>query len=58
MPENILRENGRADLNAVNVVCISGLDTYHEVKKIASFPYAKPDDLPRFRRNIKEGRKV
>ncbi len=48
MPENVLLENGCADLNAVNDVCISGLGTYHEVIKIASFPYAKPDDLPRF----------
>lgn len=48
LPENSILENGDVDLNSVEDVCISGLYTYHEVKKIASFPYAKPDELPKF----------
>lgn len=36
------------DLNSVGDVCISGLDTYHAVKKIRSFPYADPQALPPF----------
>jgi flavin reductase (DIM6/NTAB) family NADH-FMN oxidoreductase RutF len=48
LPEDVLLENGNADLNAVEDVCISGLDTYHEVKEIASFSYAKADNLPEF----------
>jgi flavin reductase (DIM6/NTAB) family NADH-FMN oxidoreductase RutF len=48
LPEDSILENGNVDLNAVEDVCISGLDTYHEVKEIASFPYAKADELPKF----------
>jgi flavin reductase (DIM6/NTAB) family NADH-FMN oxidoreductase RutF len=47
-PENAWLENGNVDLNSVEDLCISSLDTYHEVKQIAQFPYAKPDDLPEF----------
>lgn len=42
LAENLLLENGSIDLNAAGDVCISGLDTYHDAEKIASFPYAKP----------------
>lgn len=48
LPEDSILGSGNADLNLVENVCISGLDTYHVVKKIASFPYAKPDELPEF----------
>ncbi len=48
LPADIITESGNADLNAVEDVCISGLDTYHEVKKLEIFPYAKPDELPEF----------
>lgn len=46
LPAEIWLENGSADLNAVGDVCISGLDTYHEVKRITSFPYARPEEMP------------
>ncbi len=48
LPENSISENGNVDLNSVEDAAISGLDTYHEVKKIASFPYAKTNNLPDF----------
>jgi hypothetical protein len=49
LPDECLLGNGSVDLNAVNDVCISGLDTYHRVSRIATFPYARPRDLPKFR---------
>ena len=39
---------GVVDLNAVGTICISGLDTYHNVSKIATFPYARPNNIPEF----------
>lgn len=48
LPENALLENGNVDLNTVNDVAVSGLDTYHRVEKIASFPSARATDLPEF----------
>jgi len=40
--------NGIVDLNAVGTICVSGLDTYHRVQKIATYPYANPSELPDF----------
>ena len=38
-----LEKNGSLDLNIINDVCISGLDTYHQVSYKASLSYAKPN---------------
>jgi len=43
-----LEDDGNINLSTVNSVCISGLENYHVVKKLASFPYAKVENLPRF----------
>ena len=48
LPESALLENGNVDLNAVSDVAISGLDTYHKVEKIETFPYARTSSLPEF----------
>lgn len=48
LPEDIITGTGNANLNLVEDIAISGLDSYHEVKEINSFPYAKPDELPNF----------
>ncbi len=48
LPENALFENGNVDLNKVADVAISGLDTYHRVEKIETFPYARTSNLPDF----------
>ncbi len=48
LPENSLLDDGNVDLTIVADICISGLDTYHQVKKLETFPYAKPDNLPDF----------
>lgn len=50
LPENALLEDGNADLNSVGDVCVSGLETYHEVRQIARFPFARPTKLPDFER--------
>ncbi len=47
-PESALQERGSLDLNAVGNVCISGLDTYHRVQTLGTFPYADPSAIPRF----------
>lgn len=36
------------DLNQAGTICVSGLDSYHEVHKFASFPYARVNNLPDF----------
>ncbi len=46
LPENIIRPEGDLDLNAVDDVCISGLNNYHEVKQIATFNYSRPGQSP------------
>ena len=48
MPDECLLDRGNIDLNVVDDVCISGLNTYHEVRKIETFPYARPGNLPEF----------
>lgn len=46
LPENIIQSEGDLDLNAVDDVCISGLNNYHEVKQIAAFNYSRPGQPP------------
>ncbi|HKL33738.1 MAG TPA: flavin reductase [Tangfeifania sp.] len=46
LPENIIQPEGDLDLNAVDDVCISGLNNYHEVKQIAAFSYSRPGQPP------------
>lgn len=48
LPEDSLLENGNVNLNSVEDVCISSLDTYHEVVEIAQLPFARPNKLPEF----------
>ncbi len=43
-----LEGNGNINLNLAKDVCISGLENYHRVEKIGSYPYAKVTDLPSF----------
>lgn len=40
---NLWDKAGPLDLNQAGSVAISGLDTYHSLKKIARYSYAKPD---------------
>lgn len=41
-----ITSSGAVDLNALESVCISGLDTYHVTRKIAVYPYARPGQFP------------
>jgi len=43
-----LQEDGNIDLTKLNSVAISGLENYHQVQKLRSFPYAKVENLPGF----------
>jgi len=46
--EDGYKGNGIVDLNAIDTICVSGLDTYHKVEKIATYPFARPNELPDF----------
>jgi flavin reductase (DIM6/NTAB) family NADH-FMN oxidoreductase RutF len=48
VPESSILESGNIDLNAVDDIAISGLDTYHQVTGIKTMPYAKPEEKPEF----------
>lgn len=43
MPESIISNDGYVDLEQIDSVAISGLDSYHEVKKLFRLSYAKPN---------------
>jgi flavin reductase (DIM6/NTAB) family NADH-FMN oxidoreductase RutF len=43
-----LEDDGNISLSKVGTVCISGLENYHRVQKLYSFPYAKVEALPLF----------
>ena len=47
--EQAILNDGSVNLNCVNDVCITGLDTYHKVSNLKTFPYAKVDNLPKFK---------
>ncbi len=47
LPDSIIGEDGFVDIEKVNTITISGLDTYHETKRIARLSYAKPDIEPK-----------
>ncbi len=46
-PNTFVIDSG-LDLKKADTVCISGLDAYHSVNKIASFPFARKSNLPDF----------
>jgi len=45
---NCLEDNGNINLHKAGDVCVSGLENYHRVEFIQSFPYAKVENLPVF----------
>ncbi len=42
LPEESMTEEGYIDLDQVNDVGISGLNSYYSLKKLGSFPYSRP----------------
>jgi flavin reductase (DIM6/NTAB) family NADH-FMN oxidoreductase RutF len=47
LPEDIIREDGFVNIEKAGTVAISGLDSYHETKKIARLSYAKTGIEPK-----------
>lgn len=45
-----VEEDGQLDLEKANDVCVTGLNQYSSVKKMANIPYAREEDLPNFNR--------
>ena len=48
IPDEALDEEGHVDLSLYNTAGISGLNSYYSVDKIATFPYARPEEIPDF----------
>ncbi len=42
LPDEAVKEDGFIDLEAIGSLTVSGLDSYHETKKVARFTYPKP----------------
>jgi flavin reductase (DIM6/NTAB) family NADH-FMN oxidoreductase RutF len=51
MPDEALGENDQLDLEVLQTVGISGLNSYYTLSKIASYPYARPHETPDFKKN-------
>lgn len=47
LPDDIIKSDGYADIEAAETITISGLDGYHETKRIARLSYAKPGVDPK-----------
>ncbi|HMN50174.1 MAG TPA: flavin reductase family protein [Ignavibacteriaceae bacterium] len=47
LPDDIVGEDGFVDIEKAETVSISGLDSYHETKRIARLSYAKPGIEPK-----------
>lgn len=41
--KNAIQDDGYIDIEALETVCVSGLDSYHTSKRLARLSYAKPD---------------
>jgi len=41
--QDAVNEDGYIDIEALNTVCVSGLDNYHSTHRLARLNYAKPD---------------
>ncbi len=42
IPDDVLMNDGYVDIEKAETIAISGLDSYHETKKISLLTYAKP----------------
>jgi flavin reductase (DIM6/NTAB) family NADH-FMN oxidoreductase RutF len=48
IPDEAVDEKGYIDLSLYNTAGISGLNSYYSLAPIASFPYARPNEIPHF----------
>ena len=46
--ENYFDPTSGIDLNSAGTICISGLDSYHDVQKFASYEFAQVESFPDF----------
>lgn len=44
--QDYLTEDGYVDIEEAGSVCVSGLDSYHQIARIDRYSYAKPDTSP------------
>lgn len=51
--DDFLTAEGDVDLGKADIVAISGLNHYHRVRKLNTYPYARVEDLPDFDRKNK-----
>ncbi len=45
--ESAINSDGYIDVDALELVAVSGLDSYHTANRLARLSYAKPDSGPR-----------
>lgn len=48
VPDEAVMANGQLDLEQLKNVGISGLNNYYSLKRIANYPYARPEETPEF----------
>jgi len=48
IPDNTINAEGLINLSASDTVGISGLNSYYALSKLATFPYARKEELPDF----------
>ncbi|MHA8065357.1 flavin reductase family protein [Aquirufa sp. ROCK2-A2] len=48
IPDHGIDANGNIQMENMNGISVSGLDTYYQLKEIEKLPYAKKDQLPEF----------
>jgi len=48
IPDEAVDQKGYIDLSVFNTAGISGLNTYYSLNPVASFPYARPEEIPDF----------
>jgi len=46
LPNNTINHLGQLDLEQLNSVWISGLNTYYGLNKLANFPYVRTSEIP------------
>lgn len=46
IPDTALEEDGLINIESLETVAVSGLDTYHSTQKVKRMAYAKPDKAP------------
>lgn len=48
IPDEAMNEEGHIDLEVMDLVGISGLNSYYGLKHLDTFPYARKEELPKF----------